>query len=72
MIIFAKAKLTKNGMLNKYKILTITHRQINLKEIGQFVVQVNEEQQLKEKLTELKFQFDLDELFYVATCNRVM
>ncbi|MEL7122695.1 MAG: glutamyl-tRNA reductase [Bacteroidota bacterium] len=59
-------------MLGKYKIITITHKRINLKDIAQFVVQADDKDLLKGRLSQLKSHFDIDELMYVATCNRVM
>ena len=59
-------------MLSHLKILTVTHKRTNLNEIGNFVVKSNDSQELKTKLEKLKQQFDLDELLYVSTCNRVM
>lgn len=59
-------------MLDKYKIITVTHKRINLKEIGQFVVQTADNQSLPDRLHELKDQFGFEELMYLPTCNRVM
>jgi len=59
-------------MIKNYQILTITHRNTNLSELGKFVVQYAEEQELQSKLQQLKDQFDIGELLYLATCNRVM
>lgn len=59
-------------MLEDYKILTITHRQTNVKHIGRFVVQCADETSLKAKLRGLKAQFKLEELMYLSTCNRVL
>lgn len=59
-------------MLSHLKILTVTHKRTNLNEIGNFVVKSNDSQELKTKLEKLKQQFELDELLYVSTCNRVM
>lgn len=59
-------------MLKNFKILTVTHRQTNLKEIGQFVLQNSEEQTTTEQLEQLQQQFQIEELLYLATCNRVM
>jgi glutamyl-tRNA reductase len=55
-------------MLEKYKIITLTHKRVNLREIGAFVVSGD----AGERLKALKTQFQLGELFYLATCNRVM
>ncbi len=59
-------------MLDKYKIITITHKRISLKNMGDFVVQTPGEELLSDRLQELKGQFGLDELFYLATCNRIL
>lgn len=59
-------------MLDQYKILTVTYRQINLKDIGAFRVHADSHIGLEVRLDELKEQFHLEELMYTATCNRVM
>ncbi len=59
-------------MLDGYKILTVTHRKTPLQSIGSFVISNNNEAELREKLIQLKQSFGLDELFYTATCNRVV
>jgi len=59
-------------MLEKYKIITVTHKRINLKEIAQFVVQTGKGESVRDRLAELKEQFGLEELMYLSTCNRVM
>ncbi len=55
-------------MLENYKILTITHRTTNLNKLGKYVMQ----EASQEKLAALKQQFGLEELLYLATCNRVL
>lgn len=59
-------------MLANYNILTITHKKTNLKEIGHFVLKADAPDSLRSQLGMLKEQFQLDELMYLATCNRVM
>lgn len=59
-------------MLNGYKILTVTHKSSSLNDLGNFVVKSADEEELKQKLSSLKEQFDLQELMYLSTCNRVM
>lgn len=59
-------------MLPHLKILTVTHKRTNLNEIGNFVIKSKGNDELKAKLEKLKRQFELDELLYVSTCNRVM
>ncbi|MDB5158022.1 MAG: hemA 1, partial [Mucilaginibacter sp.] len=50
------------------KVIAFTHKQIELKELGKLVIC---EENLTDKLHEVKAEFDISELFYVATCNRV-
>lgn len=59
-------------MLKGYKILTITHRHTPLQAIGRFVVTHAEDAELQSKLKDLKDNFQLDELMYLATCNRIL
>ncbi len=59
-------------MLKKYKILTLTHHNINLKKLGRYVIPETEGDLLKQKLHEMKQALHMDELMYLATCNRVM
>ncbi|MFD2873577.1 glutamyl-tRNA reductase [Mucilaginibacter ximonensis] len=50
------------------KVIAFTHKQIELKELGKLVIC---EENLTEKLHQVKAEFGITELFYVATCNRV-
>lgn len=59
-------------MLDNYKILTVTHKRVNLHSISEFVVKTSDPSALKMRLQDLKEQFGLDELLYLSTCNRVM
>lgn len=59
-------------MLEGYKIVTITHRNTHLEEIGKYVIQDAEGEVLQAKLAALKAQFGLEDLMYLSTCNRVM
>ncbi|HMQ50056.1 MAG TPA: glutamyl-tRNA reductase [Saprospiraceae bacterium] len=59
-------------MLTKFKLLTVTHRRTNLKDIGNYVVKTSTNQNLEDQLLHLKQQFGLEELLYVPTCNRVL
>ncbi len=59
-------------MLDQFKIITVTHKRINLKDIGNFVIKPQEGQSLQEQLEEVKAAFGFTEFMYVATCNRVM
>lgn len=55
-----------------YHLLTLTHRQASLEEIGRLVIPPSEGQSLGDQLASLKARFGWDELLYLATCNRVI
>jgi glutamyl-tRNA reductase len=59
-------------MLNNFKIITITHKNVSLQTLSKFIVPSTDEAELQLKLSKLKKQFDIAEMMYLATCNRVM
>jgi len=59
-------------MLNDFKILTVTHKHVRLERIGDLVIPHTDQEDLKAKLNRLKDNFNLQELLYIATCNRVI
>jgi len=59
-------------MLKGYKIFTVTHRRTPLQHIEKFVVAHTDEADLRSKLEALKAEFGIEEMAYLATCNRVM
>ena len=50
------------------KVIAFTHKQIELKELGKLVIC---QENLTEKLHNVKARFGISEIFYLATCNRV-
>lgn len=56
-------------MLSHYKILTVTHRDAHLEQIGRFVLPVD---QAFDRLRSLREQLGIEELFYLPTCNRAL
>ncbi|HTD39493.1 MAG TPA: hypothetical protein VK671_02650, partial [Mucilaginibacter sp.] len=50
------------------KVIAFTHKQIELKELGKLVIC---QEDLSDKLRRVKSQFDISEIFYLGTCNRV-
>ncbi|MHB8209351.1 glutamyl-tRNA reductase [Mucilaginibacter sp.] len=50
------------------KVIAFTHKQIELKELGRLVIC---QEDLTDKLQQVKNQFQIAEIFYLATCNRV-
>ena len=53
-------------MIERYKIITITHHDLNVNELEKFVVK-NE----VDDLSKIKESLGIDELQYLSTCNRV-
>ncbi len=58
-------------MLSNYKIVTLSHHYTNLRDLGKFVLPEFEEK-VVDLLQSAKQNFNIQELFYVSTCNRVM
>jgi glutamyl-tRNA reductase len=54
--------------LKYLKVIAFTHKQIELKELGKLVIC---QENLTGKLHNVKAQFGISEIFYLATCNRV-
>jgi glutamyl-tRNA reductase len=54
--------------LKYLKVIAFTHKQIGLKELGRLVIC---QENLTDKLRQVKAQFGIAEIFYLATCNRV-
>ena len=50
------------------KVIAFTHKHIELKELGKLVIC---QENLTDKLRDVKAQFGIAEIFYLATCNRV-
>jgi glutamyl-tRNA reductase len=59
-------------MIEDYKIITITHKSAELKDIGHFVLPESKDNPVHERLEQLKKDLDIPELLYLATCNRVL
>jgi glutamyl-tRNA reductase len=54
--------------LKYLKVIAFTHKQIELKELGKLVIC---QENLTAKLQQVKAEFQIPEIFYLATCNRV-
>ena len=59
------------SMIDHYKVITVTHHNLDISDIGNFYVQVNDDSSLKERLHEIRDRSDFEELIYLETCNRV-
>lgn len=55
-------------VLKYLKIIAFTHKQIELKELGKLVIC---QENITEKLKQVQNEFQIPEIFYLATCNRV-
>lgn len=54
--------------MNYLKVIAFTHKQIELKELGKLVIC---QDSITSKLQQAKEHFNIPEIFYLATCNRV-
>jgi glutamyl-tRNA reductase len=54
--------------LKNLRIIAFTHRNLDLKEIGKLVLAPEEKENV---LSSLKSDLNIEELFYIGTCNRV-
>lgn len=60
--------IIETAALKYLKVIAFTHKQIELKELGKLVIC---QENLTTKLQEAKVRFQIPEIFYLATCNRV-
>ena len=58
-------------MLSNFHILTVTYNDLDIDELGHFMVDHHDKVELEAKLKSLKSEFEIDELIYLSTCNRV-
>jgi glutamyl-tRNA reductase len=54
--------------LKYLKVIAFTHKQIDLKDLGKFVIG---NESLESSLESVRQRFDIPEIFYIGTCNRV-
>lgn len=54
--------------MKNLRIIAFTHKNLDLKEIGKLVLAPEEKQRV---LSSLKEELNIEELFYIGTCNRV-
>ena len=58
-------------MLDHVHILTLTHRHAKLKAIGDIVAAFGSGEVLEQRLRDLRHSGTVEEIFYLATCNRI-
>lgn len=67
---FAVVELYRNSVQH-FQLITVTHRQASLQQIGKFVLTNLPDSTVLEQLNTLKTHFSLEGICYLATCNRV-
>lgn len=68
MLLLTFVSLYRTAALKYLKVIAFTHKQIELKELGKLVIC---QEDLTAKLQQAKEHFQIPEIFYLATCNRV-
>lgn len=58
-------------MIENFKVLTVNHHTTKVSDIDQFVISNSSDFELVDKIESLKVLFDIDEVVYLTTCNRV-
>lgn len=59
------------SIIDSYKVLTVTHHNLNVNEIGNFYINLSNNTNLKSSLENLKSTHNISEIVYLETCNRV-
>ena len=59
------------SLLSGYKVITVTHHKLNVQDLGHFYIQGEGDQRVTEGLNSLKQAFEISEIQYLETCNRV-
>ncbi len=59
-------------MLDSYKIITVSHKDLNTEDLAHFICRYEDESTLAAKLLGLCTRFGQSEVLYLATCNRVI
>jgi len=59
------------SLIDHFKVITVTHHNLDISDIGNFYVKIQETQSVYERLNFIKTQFQIEELLYLETCNRV-
>jgi len=59
------------ALLDNYKVITVTHHNVNVGDIGNFYIHCENNQTPYEKLRQMAPDFAFTESLYLETCNRV-
>lgn len=58
-------------MIGNFQILTVTHQTLDVNDIAQFILQDSDPSVQSSQLQKIKTLFNIDEICYLQTCNRV-
>jgi len=56
------------SLIESYKVITVTHHNLDVQEIGSFYIQNEDKNSV---IAGLKLKYNIDEFLYLETCNRV-
>ena len=59
-------------MLDHFQVISISHEKLETEDLEQFVIKYKSQDELKGTLLEIKSSFNIEELVYLSTCNRLM
>jgi len=59
------------AFLSQYKVITVTHHQLNVNELGHFYIKGDDQAEKSDRLHEIQKNFGISEALYLETCNRV-
>ena len=59
-------------MLANFKLITVTHKNLDTEDLKHFVIPHTDEEELSRQLTSIKDNYDQSEVLYLSTCNRVV
>lgn len=70
--IAAKLIFARMALLSNYKVVTVTHHNLNVNEIGHFFLRTTDQPEGRnQQISVVKEKFGLEECLYLETCNRV-
>ena len=59
-------------MISNIHILTVSHKELSLDKVPDYAVVHHNDDELRDRLSAIKSDSGIEELFYLSTCNRVL
>ena len=59
------------ALLTHYKVITVTHHQLNVNEIGHFFLRGESKDEKSLNLKHIQERYNINDCMYLETCNRV-